>query len=398
MNRSGDSAGPPSRAIRAALVDRLRAQLPEIEAAVFKRVRSLRGPHRDEDPEYLAGLRAAVLEAVDYGLNGIERGDEDASLPIPPAAAAQARRAARSSVNLDTVMRRYAAGDRVLGEFILNQEDHFSGDVLRQVLREQGSRVDRLMAAVATEYMRELERIRRSPAMRVAERVEALLADDGFASFDGLDYEPDGWHLGMVVKGAKAEETVRAMASRFDRRALSIRRGDATVWAWLGGRRPLVLLESDPFLGSVPDDVSIAVGEPRRGRDGWRLTHQEAQAALQVMLQRPEKFTRGSDKVLLAAVLRDPPLAESLTETYLRPLDNLGDAGGKLFRTLHAYIATGFNAESASASLDVDRSTVQRHLRKIEDQLGRQLHTCHAELKVALELRELAGRGGEANI
>jgi DNA-binding PucR family transcriptional regulator len=37
----------------------------------------------------------------------------------------------------------------------------------------------------------------------------------------------------------------------------------------------------------------------------------------------------------------------------------------------------------------VDRHTVQRRLRKVEEALGRLLHSCHAELEVALVLEEL---------
>lgn len=389
---AGSHSGSSPQSIRVALVARLRERLPEIEAAVFARVRSLGEPIRGEDPEYLAGLRAAVVEAVEYVLAGIERGDEDWLSPLPAAAVAQARRAARYGVKLDTVLRRYAAGDRRLGEFILNESDHFPAEILRRVLSDQWPRVDRLMAAVATEYKQELERIRRSPTIRVAERVQHLLDDDGFAKVDDLDYEIDAWHLGVIVKGGKVEETVRAMASDLDREALSVPRGDETVWSWLGGRRPLVVADVERcFFAGAPDDMCLAIGEPRRGLDGWRLTHHEAQAALQVMLRQHERFTRGSDVLLPVAVLRDRALAESLRETYVRPLDDLGD-GTKLCRTLQAYLTTGFNAESTATALGIDRSTVERHLRKIEDQLGRPLHACHAELKVALELRELADR------
>jgi len=387
----GGHSGSSPQAIRLALVARLQERFPEIEEAVFARVRSLGEPIRSEDPEYLAGLRAAVVEAVEYGLAGIERGDEDWSSPPPAAAVAQARRAARYGVKLDTVLRRYAAGDRRLGEFILDESDHFPAEILRQVLSDQGPRVDRLMAAIATEYKHELERIRRSPTIRVAERVQRLLDDDGFAKVDDLDYEFDAWHLGVIVTRGKVEEIVRAMASDLDREAMSVPRGDETVWSWLGGRRPLAVADIERcFFAGAPDDMCLAIGEPRRGLDGWRLTHHEAQAASQVMLRRHERFTRGSDVLLPAAVLRDRALAESLRETYVRPLDDLGDSGTKLCRTLQAYLTTGFNAESTAAVLGIDRSTVERHLRKSEDQLGRPLNACHAELKVALELRGLA--------
>jgi len=391
MSGSGGShSGPSPQTTRAALVARLRERLSEIEAAVFARVRSLGEPIRGEDHAYLAGLRAAVVEAVEYVLAGIEGGDEDWSSPPPAAAVAQARRAARYGVKLDTVLRRYAAGDRRLAEFILNESEHFPVEILRRVLSDQAPRVDRFMAAIATEYMNELERIRRSPTIRVAERVQRLLDDNGFADVDDLDYEFDAWHLGAIAKGGKVGKTVRAMASDLDREALSVPQGDETVWLWLGGRRPLAVAEVERcFSACAPDEMCLAIGEPRRGLDGWRLTHHEAQAALQVMLRQHKRFTRGRDVLLSAAVLRDRVLVESLQETYMRPLEDLGDSGAKLCRTLQAYLTTGFNAESAASALGIDRSTVERHLRKIEDQLGRPLHACHAELKVVLELRGL---------
>lgn len=245
------------------------------------------------------------------------------------------------------------------------------------------------MSAVATEYMHELEQMRRSPAMRIAERVDHLLADDGLASFDDLGYEPEAWHLGMIVKGAKADETLRVLASRLDRRGLCVPRQDGTVWAWLGGRRPVAFARVQTITAEIPADVSVAVGESRWGADGWRLTHREAQAALLVLLRRQEKMTRGRDTVLLAAVLRDKSAAESLREEYLRPLEELGSFEEKLCRTLQVYVATKFNAESTRVILDIDRSTVERHVRKAEELFDRQIHSCHAELKVALELREL---------
>jgi DNA-binding PucR family transcriptional regulator len=139
----------------------------------------------------------------------------------------------------------------------------------------------------------------------------------------------------------------------------------------------------------VLGEVTLAVGEPRRGLEGWRLTHHEAQAARQVMLRRPRPLSRASDVVLLAAVLRDELLARSLRETYLSPLDGHGDSGAVLRETLRAYFAAGFNAATAAAALEVDRHTVQRRLRKVEEFLGRLLHSCHAEIEVALSLEEL---------
>ena len=380
---------PPST--RAALVARLREQLPEIEADIYTEVRSVSPDAGSQDPEYLAGLRAAVAEAIDFGLTGIEHGCEASSTPIPLAALAQARRAARSGVELGTVLLRYTTGERVLGDFIVNEAERFPVQVLQQMLKEQGSRVGRLTAAASREYGQEREKRRRSPGALRSDRIKRLLANDGAVKPDGLDYTFDAWHLGLIARGADAEATVRELASGIDREALSSAEGDEVVWAWLGGRRPLAVADVERFLiASSSAEVEVALGEPRAGLDGWRLTHREARAGFAIMLRRPRRLTRGSDVSLLAAMLGNPPLAESLLETFLRPWAG-HDNGAALRTTLRTYLGAGLNAESTSKLLQIDRSTVHRHLHKVEETLKRPVHECHAELKVALELQELRG-------
>lgn len=393
MNRASASQTEARYEVRGDLAARLRARSTEIEDVVFTRVRALSEPAERQDPEYRAGLRATVAEVVDYALSSIEHG-EDWAGPIPSAAAAQARMAARSGIRLDTVLRRYAAGDRLIGEFIMDEAGKLPNEVVRQVLRSQGPHVDRLMASVAGEYMEELELMRRSPAQRVAERVQRLLVGDAPLDAAGLDYEFDAWHLGLVVTGARADVAARTLAAGLSRQALVVPRGNDSAWAWLGGREKLEVSEVERYLeAGVLGEVSLGVGEPRQGVDGWRLTHHEAQAARLVAMRRPRPLVRASEVVLLAAVLRDDPLAKSLRRTYLVPLDEQGDSG-VLRETLRAYFAAGFNAATAAAALEVDRHTVQRRLRKVEEALGRLLHTCHAEIEVALSLEELDSAPG----
>jgi sugar diacid utilization regulator len=249
-----------------------------------------------------------------------------------------------------------------------------------------------MMAGVSAVYMEEMEQMRRSPAQRVAEKVQRLLAGDAPLDAAGLDYEMDAWHLGLVLTGSRPDVAARTLAAGLNRQPLVVPRGQESAWAWLGGRHRLAVSEVERYLGAgILGEVKIAVGEPRRGLEGWRLTHHEARAAQQVMLRRPQQLTRAGDVVLLAAVLRDELLAKSLHETYLAPLDAQGDAGVGLRETLRAYIDAGFNAAAAAAALGVDRHTVQRRLRKVEEALGRLLPTCSAEIEVALAIEELDG-------
>jgi hypothetical protein len=388
VSRLRDGQADSLKTIRVELVARLRGRLTEIEDAIFARARTL-SESVEEDPEYIAGLRATVSESLDFALSHIEKG-EDWTGPIPSAAAEQARPSARAGVRLDTVLRRYAAGDRLLGDFIMDEDDRFPSQALRKVLRVHGPQIDRLMAAVATEYMDEVARMKRSPTQRLAERVQRLVAGESPVDIGGLEYNFDAWHLGLIVKGTKAEACARALAAGLGSQVLVVPRGDGIVWAWLGARRSLAAPDLEGLLSDgVAGDATLAVGEPRQGLDGWRLTHREAQAAQEVMLRKPQRLTRARDVALIAALLRDDALAKSLFETYLAPLEGHGDSGAVLRETLRAYFAAGLNAATAAAALAVDRHTVQRRLRKVEEALGRLLPDCHSELVVALSLEEL---------
>ena len=385
------------------VVARLRARRGEVVQEIFARVRGDAFDHAgDEDAEYVAGLRAAVAAAVDYGLEGIERGEEWAG-PIPLVASEQARRAARVGVSLDTVLRRYVVGHTLLGEFVMEEADRGERGgraldrrgALPGVLRAQAAVLDRLLAAITSEYGDELKRAGRSPEQRRSERVRRLLergAREGSELDYELDYDLAGWHLGVIAVGAGAPRAVRELAAGVDRRLLSVGQGHESVWAWLGGRERLAFAEVERIVSGTMagEGVVLAVGEPAKGIEGWRLTHQQAQAALVVALRRPRRFTRYADVALLASALKDEALAKALLDVYIAPLEDSRGSGPVLCQTLRAYLAAERSVSSAAAALGVVRKTVESRMRTIEERLGRTLHPCPAELEVALLLDELA--------
>jgi hypothetical protein len=381
--------------VRSGLVTRLRARQAELEEAIVARVRAVSEPVGNEDAEYVAGLQAAIRAAVDHSLASMEQGEEWSG-PIPSAAAIQARRAARYGVSLDAVLRRYAAGDRLLADFIMDEADRFPSHALRQVLRMQGAVLDRLMASIATEYLDEIDRAGRSPGQRRAERVQRLL-DGAPAGPAELDYELNAWHVGVIATGARATQAIEGMVESLGSSLLLVSGRDKSVWAWLGGQRRLAIADIERSLSDQGvDGVSLAIGEPAKGIAGWRMTHWQAQRALWVALRRPRPLTRYADVLLLAPAMRDDVMARSLAEIYLLPLTSQRDGGAMSRETLRTYFAAGRNAATAAVVLKVNRHTVERRLHKIETSLGRPLHTCQAELEVALRLEAL-GAGHDAD-
>jgi hypothetical protein len=375
-------------AIRAELAGRLRARCDEIEQAVLARVRRLADPV-GLDSAYAAGLRSAVSGAVFYGIEGIEHG-ADWPMSIPPATGRQARHAAREGVSLDLVLRRYAAGNLALEEFILAEAEDIPSALLGQMMGEQAPRIDRLLELVASEYKDEYEQARRSPTMKKADRIIRLLQSDSPVRPADLDYDFDAWHVGLILKGPNTELVARTWAERLGCNVLHAARDSETTWAWLSSssRQPAPGRLEGFLIENMPAQLSAAIGEPRPGLDGWRLSHREAQMALQAMLQNPQQLVRGRNVILRVGVMRDDTLVRSLLDGYLTPLKRHTNSQ-KLLEALRAYLATGGNAASAAAAIGVTRHTIQRRIRTVEETLGRSFESCQAELHVAFQIDAL---------
>jgi PucR C-terminal helix-turn-helix domain/GGDEF-like domain len=380
--------------IRVTVGGRLRSRGLEIVEAIYTRIRdAVPDPVEDLGAEYQAGVLDAITAMVEYGLDGIEQGS-DWSAPIPNAAAAQARRAARSGVGLGIVQRRYLAGHRCLGEVVAQEAqciDIANYPATLHLHNTQEALLEHVVAAIEHEYNQECRAVR-SPEQRRAEIVRKLLADEHVDSAElvELDYEfHDAWHLALIAAGVDANEALRRLEIDFGRKLLPVSCNEGIVWAWIGSEQKLTSTEIERILsanGGV--DISLAIGTPGRGIDGWRLTHHQAQEALGIALRTPEKFARYDP--FFAAVVQSRTAARSLKQDYLAPLANRRD-GALLRQVLRAYINAYTSATSAAKELKIDRHTVEKRLRIVEELIGSPLYTCLAEVDVALRLEELDG-------
>lgn len=362
---------------------------------VLTRVYAVSDPTEAGDPSYLQGLRAAVSAAIDYGLEGIDSTDRNPP-QIPPVLLVQARIAARSGIGLDTVLRRYFAGYTLIGDFLIDEaEDALAADTLRRLLRAQASVFDRLLAAVSEEYARESEARTGTLEERRRELVQKLLEGERLDALE-LAYDLDASHLGLVAKGRGSAEAIRELAGGLDRRLLLVRHREETAWAWLGGRSELDPDEIHRLSGAeMPPGVSLAMGEPGEGEEGWRLTHRQAKAALPVALRGAGSLVRYADVALLASILQDDLLATSLRRMYLAPLEADRDGGEVARETLRAYFASGRNVSSAAAALRVNRNTIANRVRAIEQAIGRPLASCATEFEAVLQFDQLTRPGGD---
>ncbi len=266
------------------------------------------------------------------------------------------------------------------------------GFALHCIRRTQELFLERLTALVEREYESERERITRSPDEgHKLEIVRKLLSGEltDPAGLLELEYEiHNSWHLGLIASGAGADEFLQKVRTSTHRKLLVVLFG-GTWWGWLGGQKMSTVADNQRVLADVGTELSLSVGEPGNGIDGWRLTHDQALDALPVALLSPEKSVQYADCRLLAAALSNATLAKSLKQTYLTPLGDQKDRGAILRRTLRTYIDVECNATSASYALKVGRHTVKNRVLAAEGLIGMPLHKCLAELHVALHLEQL---------
>jgi PucR C-terminal helix-turn-helix domain/GGDEF-like domain len=397
----------PSSHSRSGLVARLRLRSTEIEEAIVARIRIV-GPESTEngDVQYEEGQRIAVTAILDYALTSIEHGEDSIGV-IPLEVAAQAHRAARNGVELGTILRRYCVANAELTDFVTQEADHCGllsyGAAFRIVQRVQARLLDSLVGVVNHEYAQEIKRVGRSPEWRRAELVKRLLAD-GTVENLGFEYELDAWHLGVVGTGVKVGRAFRGLATELKGRLMTVSPDEQSVWVWIGGSREVVVRNFERLTSARwPMGVSLAVGEPAKGLDGWRLTHRQAQDAFLVSLRQPQRLTLYADVALLAHWLRDDTRARGLVEMYLSALDNHRCPGATLRQTLREYFVNGRNSSEASRTLNISRRTMRNRMALIEESLGSLLNTHQAELELALRLdnilraNESRLAGGEAS-
>jgi hypothetical protein len=374
-------------ALRGVLVAHLRANSSRVEKAIIARVLDVSAVAND-DPEGFDGLREFASGSIDAIARVIEQG-ANWTPSLSPAGAARVRYAARNGIALDTIMQAYYSISTALLGLLVEEIAELPPETLPYMMGIQSQHGHRLMGAITAEYESEIARLDRSPAKRIARCVEKLLAGEP-ADAAELGYDLELWHLGVIALGPKAELFARGLAERLGCRLLFLARSDKTGWFWLGAKRAVPFAELErSVLAGTDKSVSLAVGEPREGADGWQVTHREAQTALAIVLRKPQRLTRCSDVVLPAAVLRDEEMSRFLVDAYLKPLDECRDAEA-LCETLRAYVSHDCNAASAAASLGVDRHTVQRRLRRVEQVIDRPLDACRAELEVALRIDGLS--------
>jgi PucR C-terminal helix-turn-helix domain len=378
-----------------ALGRRLRARRVEIEEAILARlpVFEAQTQHFDGD-ELWRGQRDAVRACLDLVTLVFEQDGGWDELPlVPPAAVLQARRVARSGRGLTTVLQKYIGGYSILWNFILDEIERAPVDqaeraeLLRLASVRLSAVAQQVLPVIAATHAGETARRPQSREERTAGIVRALLQNSRVDT-DELRYDINGAHVGVIAAGTDAMGALQILATKANRRMLRVPQDDGVIWAWLSGAKPITHADF-PDLGPVSAGLRLAFGEPASGQKGFRDTHRQARAAMQVSLHQRQLVTRYADVLLLVPAIQDKQCGDSLISIYLAPLEKSREKNPTLKDTLRAYFEAERNTSATAARLKVDRRTAMTRLRTVEERLGFPIYKRHAELEVALRLDQL---------
>jgi DNA-binding PucR family transcriptional regulator len=348
-----------------------------------------------DGPELWEAMRASCLANLEAGLEGMSTQLE---LPaeIPPDARDLALLAARLDLPLAAVLGAYRIGHAMIWQrWFEAVELEATDDEARRAALEAASTylfeyVDRLSSFVTAEYTAERDRFMRSREQRRTQLVRDILdgADpDPPAAMRELDYDLRLHHLAAVVSGSDIDGVVRELARELDApHRLTVSLAGDTAWAWLGRTREFEL----PERLSPPEGVTLSVGDPGAGTEGFRRSHREAREAHRIALRGrgDARLVRYDQVALESLVADDDARVRAFISRELRGIDGDDARSRRLRETLRAYFACAQNASAAAAMLGVHEHTVTYRLRTIEERLGRPVTARRAELETALRLLE----------
>jgi GGDEF-like domain len=307
---------------------RLTDRVPEVASAIAAMVRDEIDELREaSSPELLsAGAESnvtTVLQALRCGI-AVER------VQAPAAALEHARRLARHGVPVNALVRAYRLGQQHMTEQVFEQLQtmdmpaRLALTVMEAITATLFSYIDRVCEQVVDVYEKEREQwlathnsIRVS---RVREVLAARLPIDADAVSTAIGCPLRWHHLALLMwypaaveadQLARLQGLVRSLGTAANAAAspLFISTDRTSGWVWLPYRSappPDVVDSVRRLLLARPDPPNVAVGLPAAGPAGFRLSHQRAQAARDVVTARRDHtpaLVTATDPGLSAAAL-----------------------------------------------------------------------------------------------
>jgi DNA-binding PucR family transcriptional regulator len=368
-------------------------------------------PKLDSDPALVSLLDASVEENVVTVVHMLRHGIVTTHVEAPTAALEYARRLAQRNIPATALVRAYRIGQarflrHCIDELLCQTPgEHVEGASTQWMVEHVSDTLDRVIEQVMTAYESARERWIHNRSAVLTMRVKSVLAGDNVditAAETALGYRLLQRHLGVVLWVESSVSAVDDPLERLGRvaSALATAAGspqaplfvpcdETSAWAWLAIRSGAVLSGDEPqaVMGQRELPVSMALGEPASGVEGFRRTHQQALRAQSVALAAGPHHvpvTYFIDVAPVAMMCADIESAREWVRETLGALAIDSERNTRLRETARVFLQAGGSYTSTADQLFLHRNTAQYRVQKAEELRGRPLRQGRLDVELAL--------------
>ncbi len=357
--------------------------------------------------ESTAWLQASIGENLASALRTLIDAGAPDSFDAPLAAIDYARRLAQQDVPAALLIRAYRVGQarflRHCIEALLLQSsgDHLEGLATLEMVETVSDYVDCVVEQVLTTYGLARDDWLRDRSALLAMRVRELLRRgpvDVGAAERALGYRLDQHHVGLVAwvdepAVADALERIRRVIGALGktlgctRAPLVVPVDESSAWVWIPSKQSLAKAKELDAAAKGEPTVSLAVGEPTRGIDGFRRSHDQAVRARGVALAAGDQrfpVTPFVDVAPITMLCADLDSARAWIHETLGELAVDSSRNEGLRETARVFLQTGGSYTATAEQLFLHRNTAQYRVRKAEEVRSRPLRDGRLDVELAL--------------
>ena len=215
-----------------------------------------------------------------------------------------------------------------------------------------------------------------------------------------LGVDPDKFYTAIIIFSARAASkankyTLRVIGELISNSSLVHLPQADGAWLWIAtGTPPLKRQISNLTTSLKSAEIGIyCLGETVRGIEGFRRSHVQARALLEVGKQYSVgRVLQWPTHAAMAIFIRNKELTDWFVKSTLGELASTDQKVESYRETLKSYLLSGNSLMHAAESLGIHRNTVVYRLQAVEDILGKPIKEFDFSLSCALALLDLKPR------
>ena len=380
------------------LGERLDELTDEVEATIVELVPDLRGVATDV-------LHESVRSNLETALGALAAQADPNEATAPEMAVEYAQALAQVDVAPAALIRAYRVGQTLFLRRCIEEllgTTSAPSDVLATlgIVESVSIRLDLVVEQVYAAYERARELRLRDRSAVLTGRVRELLRDRS-VDVDGteiaLGYRLRQAHVGLVVwvgdGGADALVRLRRFTAVLGEtlgcgeQPLFVAVDEGSAWVWLPTSVDLARAPELHEAAKADDSISVAVGEPGRGVEGFRRTHGQAVSAYAVAAAAGAEhapITPFAEVAPIAMFCADLESARVWVHEALGDLSLDTTRNSGLRDTARVFLETGGSYTATAEQLFLHRNTAQYRVKQAEEVRGRPLRERRLDAELAL--------------